>query len=133
VPHVTGPAVVPRPLRLQQLSDQPFVLVPGIAVVAPDPAAREAAERLATLVGGSVRATAAPDAAAFRLRLLGPADDERYPPTDPAGGEEALPTLPTGESDEELPAGAEAYRLHVHADGVDVDARTPAGLGHASC
>ncbi len=73
---MTGPAVVPRPLRLQRLSDQPFVVVPGSAVVAPDPAARQAAERLATLVGGSVQATAAPDVAAFRLRLLGPAGDE---------------------------------------------------------
>lgn len=119
VRHVTGPAVVPRPLRLQQLSDQPFVLVPGVAVVASDPAARQAAERLAALVGGSVQATAAPDAAAFRLRLLDPAGDEECPRPGP------------GAADEALPSGDEAYRVHVHPDGVEVDARTPAGLGHA--
>ncbi|WP_263731826.1 beta-N-acetylhexosaminidase [Cellulomonas sp. SG140] len=126
---MTGPAVVPRPLRLQQLPDEPFVLLPGIAVVAPDAAARHAAQRLAALVGGSVQAAAAPDTPVLRLRLLGrDGDDLAGDDLADDDGQPAAERLPTGD---ELPVGDEAYRLRVRPDGVEVDARTPAGLGHA--
>ena len=136
--RVTGPAVVPCPLVLEQLPGEPFLLVSGTPVVALDPAAGPAAERIARLVGGAVGAPAADDGRpAVRLRLLADAAAEGGEPSAAqesaeAGRAEQREGLHAGEHEPgELPTGDEAYRIRVRHDGVDVDARTPAGLGHA--
>ena len=141
--HVTGVAVVPVPVLLLALPGAPFLVTGSTTVVATDPAAQPVAERLAELLGSAVgarlavrhdeaRSDEAPAAVRVRLLTTAPAPDRpRAAVSAAAGGAPTDAGAETTRPDHDLPPGDEAYHLHVHAGGVDVLARTPAGLGHA--